>query len=533
MNKLETVFHYHERTKHHLHRFARSAGQMDWDTKPYPFRRHEGASIKYLPKTTGPNQQVSWDGLFSSRIAPVPLNDETLGAFFYLSMALSAWKEVTGPDGEVVSRWALRVNPSSGNLHPTEAWLADAEGIHHYCPDVHGLEHTAVWPAGSWDDLLGPLPEGAVLIGLSSIPWRESWKYGERAFRYCQHDAGHAMAALSLAAATQGWSVALLEGAGAEAMTGMLGLGNRPALEQEYPDRIFVLLPGEVPEQDICLQLPHSISLNTAPNILSSDHTEWEIITEVAEAVSSPGVDEVRIIPPATARIPDSSVNRDCSAFQIIRQRRSAVAMDGRASMSLNDFLRMLNRLLPDVNNPAFDLFRGRTAVSLMIMVHKVDDLQPGLYLFIRNPEHLKELKDKMDSRWEYSLPPGSTSETPLYFLGDGDLRNGARRLSCNQDIAADGVFSVGMLACFDSVLRNEGPEAYPELFQETGAIGHMLYLEAEAAGLRGTGIGCFFDDEVHRVLGIDDSSWQSLYHFTVGAAVDDTRLRTSAPYTS
>jgi hypothetical protein len=58
-----------------------------------------------------------------------------------------------------------------------------------------------------------------------------------------------------------------------------------------------------------------------------------------------------------------------------------------------------------------------------------------------------------------------------------------------------------------------------------------MLYLEAEAAGLRGTGIGCFFDDEVHRVLGIEDHSWQSLYHFTVGAAVDDDRLQTTKAY--
>ena len=58
-----------------------------------------------------------------------------------------------------------------------------------------------------------------------------------------------------------------------------------------------------------------------------------------------------------------------------------------------------------------------------------------------------------------------------------------------------------------------------------------MLYLEAEAAGLRGTGIGCFFDDEVHRVLGLEDKSWQSLYHFTVGGAVDDERLRSAEPY--
>jgi len=48
-------------------------------------------------------------------------------------------------------------------------------------------------------------PEDSFLVGLSSIHWREAWKYGERAFRYCQHDLGHAMAALGLAAALVGW----------------------------------------------------------------------------------------------------------------------------------------------------------------------------------------------------------------------------------------------------------------------------------------------------------------------------------------
>ncbi len=61
--------------------------------------------------------------------------------------------------------------------------------------------------------------------------------------------------------------------------------------------------------------------------------------------------------------------------------------------------------------------------------------------------------------------------------------------------------------------------------------VGQVLYLEAEAAGVRATGIGCFFDDPVHRVFGIEDFAFQSLYHFTVGGAVDDPRLTTLVPY--
>jgi hypothetical protein len=57
------------------------------------------------------------------------------------------------------------------------------------------------------------------------------------------------------------------------------------------------------------------------------------------------------------------------------------------------------------------------------------------------------------------------------------------------------------------------------------------LYLEAEAAGVRGTGIGCFFDDAVHELLGLSGLRYQSLYHFTVGAPLSDGRLQTLPPY--
>jgi hypothetical protein len=50
---------------------------------------------------------------------------------------------------------------------------------------------------------------------------------------------------------------------------------------------------------------------------------------------------------------------------------------------------------------------------------------------------------------------------------------------------------------------------------------------------VRATGIGCFFDDPVHRVFGIADLAFQSLYHFTVGGAVDNPRLTTLVPYST
>ena len=68
-------------------------------------------------------------------------------------------------------------------------------------------------------------------------------------------------------------------------------------------------------------------------------------------------------------------------------------------------------------------------------------------------------------------------------------------------------------------------------MFWEAGAIGQVLYLEAEAAGIRSTGIGCYFDDPVHDVFGLRGSRYQSMYHFTMGGPLEDSRLTTLPAY--
>jgi len=88
------------------------------------------------------------------------------------------------------------------------------------------------------------------------------------------------------------------------------------------------------------------------------------------------------------------------------------------------------------------------------------------------------------------------------------------------------------MLCPFDPLLQTS-PASYRRLLRESGLIGQVLYLQAEALGLRGTGIGCFFDPVVHELLDISDSRWQSLYHFTLGRALWDERLTSLPAYAS
>jgi hypothetical protein len=150
------------------------------------------------------------------------------------------------------------------------------------------------------------------------------------------------------------------------------------------------------------------------------------------------------------------------------------------------------------------------------------------LYLLARDGRAVPRLRAacRPDFKWE-----AAAADPPLWLLHGGDVRALSQRLSCDQEIAADGFFSLGMIADFDASLTEYGASFYRHLFWESGIVGQLLYLEAEKAGARATGIGCFYDDPVHRVLGLDGHAFQSLYHFTVGIPLDDARLSTEPGY--
>jgi len=524
---LERVTAYHERTKHHPERYARSLGYMDWENQPAPFRFYEEAPRIRLPLLPA-DPPGGPSALYAPAGPPAAFDLPHVAGFLELSLALSAWKSAAG------ARWALRINPSSGNLHPTEAHLVlpgvggcDA-GVYHYDPLHHALEHRASLPGPLCAGLSGP----GFLVGLASIFWREAWKYGERAFRYCQHDVGHALAALRFAAGLFGWRLtALTELSDDEAAT-ILGLDRTafPPGDEEQPELICRVHAGG---EDARHGLPSNVISAFAelpfvgrPNRLSREHVGWEAIDAVAQAARKPSTPSAAT--PPLARSAQSPLDPSGpSAARIIRQRRSAVAFARGPGIPRAGFLSILDRTLPRAGIAPFDALPVEPAAHLAVFVHAVDGLDAGLYFLVRNTADEADLRRRLrpEFAWE-AVDPGF----PLHLLQRGNFRRTAARLSCGQDIAGDGAFALGMVVRFAETLA-AAPHRYRELFWECGLIGQVLYLEAEAHGLRGTGIGCFFDDEVHELLGLAGDRYQSLYHFTVGHPVEDRRLTTLPPY--
>jgi SagB-type dehydrogenase family enzyme len=537
------IHRYHDGTKHHFSEFARSLGYLDWASQPDPFRTYRGAprfplyprpdadAAGYAP---GP---CTYGELGVAR-SPQLMSSAALGDLLRHALGLSAWKQFRD------SRWSLRVNPSSGNLHPTGAYvvsagmsaLAPCPAVYHYAPDRHELELRCEFADDAWSAAAGG-PLDVILVAFTSIHWRESWKYGERAFRYCQHDLGHAVAALALAAALLGWRGALLPAWPHRAIRTLTGIDRDEDFvdaEREDAGCVVALSPSAIPPaiRDADERLLRGVRMGRwhgHASQLSADHVQWTFIDEIAAATEWDGNAPANPIRAGDQPTPLDRAHpaRSRDARALMLQRRSALAFDGRSAADRETFLSMLWSVMP-APRPPWDALWWTPRIHLAIFVHRVQDLPQGLYLLLRSDGALARLRAAFagDFLWERA-----DAALPLVRLARGDCRRLAARLSCDQDIAADGFFSLGMIAEFDGALAEYGPAFYRHLFWETGVVGQVLYLEAEAAGGRATGIGCFYDDPVHGVLGVKDHACQSLYHFTVGAPVDDRRLTTEPGY--
>jgi len=476
---------------------------------------------------------LPYGALYDRPASAAPFTERTVGELLRCSLGLSAWKQFQA------SRWALRVNPSSGNLHPTEAYIAWGGRVAHYAPREHALE-IRCHLAGDATQAFIPPDEGC-LIALTSIFWREAWKYGERAFRYCQHDVGHAIGALRFGAALLGWRATLLPRWSDAQIASLAGLDRDEdfrGAEREAAECVLAVTAGEGAawrevDPSAVVDTARSARWHGTANTLSPSHVDWPAIGEVAAATVYPGgaPSHARTSAPpkplaAATPPPGGLASSPLRARDIILQRRSAVAFSPAGRLGLDGFLAMMRRLRTD--GPPWDVLDWPAQVHLVIFVHRVDGLVPGIYALVRDGAALAELRASM--RPEFLWEPAAGDEAAgLFLLLPHDVTWAATRVSCDQDIAGYGFFSLGMLARVDASLRERGSWFYRRLFWECGLIGQVLYLEAEAAGARGTGIGCFYDDPVHEMLGLSGHDWQSLYHFSMGVPVDDERL-TSAP---
>jgi len=532
MTGLEMVRAYHERSKHRLDKYAAHPDSLDWDARPAPFRRFIGAETVPLPPLSeldGALQRALERPINSpGEIEPLPHSLAGLSAVLALSLGVTAWKR-EGPD-----RWAVRANPSSGNLHPVEAYVLAsgvaglAAGVYHYRAEDHMLEQRALWSDEA------QLDQPRLGIAFTTIMWREAWKYGERAFRYCQLDTGHAVAALRYAAGVLGWQAHEQDQASAEMLQHTLGLdrddrapSRRADTEREEPELLLELLPGRGrPRLGVELAgRAAAAEFSGRPSTIDPHPMySWPVVHEVAAATRWPG-STMSTAPssPPSPRI--RSTTNVAPVASVLLGRRSAQRFDREMVLTRAAFAAILHGVATSAGS--------RASLDLALFVHRVEGLSPGAYLLPLASAGQSSLRDHLAQR--FPVRPVESFDRPapllqLATLSPRELARAVRTLHCHQEIASSCCFAVAMLADLDQALAR--PADYRKLLREAGSLGQTLYVEAEAVGVRGTGIGCFFDDAVAEFLLLRDTSVRSVYHFCVGQPLEDPRIETEAALT-
>jgi SagB-type dehydrogenase family enzyme len=556
---------YHESTKHTFESVRTNPHFLDWDHQPNPFRFYEGAPPVKLPSdpqippapaleilhkhTHYPPFQQSRDALLSQCPTPqqgIPL----ISSLMWHSMAISAWKQIRGTD----VRYSLRVNPSSGNLHPTETHLLVngfedlPDGVYHYFVLQHALEfrRSGCTVAALAHLLRKPWIVSCPAIAvLSSIFCRESWKYRSRAYRYCNLDVGHAAGSILVAARALGLDGSLIGNFPDEPVADLIGIGGT----DEAPMLILPLwsphagsqvqgvgdLPGhkraapqtnlKMEDEDVCpTQTSLSSTMGTA-NTLSTEVVTYPLIDAVHHSTLLLEVDEPALI--AVSSQPDrtpapfehprinlpSVTPTSESLSTVVRRRRSALNYDPQKGNIVFEHFSALMlaaqaefgadwkmNLLETAPSPERGMPKGHDWIRLYLYVHRVEGLDPGLYLYHPNLHALEQ-------------------------YAKGNIQRAAAYLSLEQSLAGNSCVTFSMVADLDTALKTFGNRGYRYCHTEAGFIGQQIYLAAEALGFNATGIGAFYDDDVHEFLQIGPDRGQVVYHFSVGYAVHDDRL--------
>ena len=469
---------------------------------PDPFRHYEGVPVLDLPADP-PSPGIPALDVLQGFSGTTPTRDGPtfLSQLLFYCASISASKLVPSTG----YRYALRVNPSSGNLHPTEfhfltRGLKDwPDGLYHYRPSSHMAEQRAC-------DLEMKLAGSSapIVFVLTSIAWREAWKYRARAYRYCLHDIGHTWQALALAARAIGCN-ALAVGQFPDDEVAHLCRFH----EDEWPMLILELrgrsipMRGRAPVRE--LDRREIVWYAGKANQLSREKTVYKQIEEIHNTMKLGsgihGSSRISAVEPAlvgasgTKLPPPASSTRPFG--EVTRARRSALDfLGGVNSISLTQ----LAAILDAATQPLLADFAATRFIQLYLYAHRVDGLEPGVYRLWPERAGLEQIKS-------------------------GDQRVAAAGLSLGQDLAGNACVAFSMIGDLDRATRAHGDRGYRYVHFEAGAIGHRLYLAAEALRLGATGIGAFYDEEVHRYLNLTPEQGRVVYHFAIGYPVPDFRL--------
>lgn len=482
MNTSVDAERLHESTKHGSppsHPESLVAYQrLDPANAPRPFKEYRGSTEIPLPPELVASALPATAVLSGQKGDRRELDSGLLTTLLFLSAGVTRTIEL--PGRTIYFRTAM----SAGNLHPVELYVVAGDGgveglsagVYHFSPLSVGL---TLLRSGDFRGVLGA--DSPLAIVLTGIPWRTTWKYGERGWRHLYWDTGTMLANLLAVADAHGLdhrTVLGFDDSGVSRLLGIDGANEMPLavalLGQDAAD------PPPPPPLD-------PLSLDVAPvapapfrlPLLEDAQTGSTLSGEEVESWRSQGPKGARSAPGRVTAPNDSADPIE----QVILRRGST--------------RKMLHRSVPAAHldwpmaaatrSAGIDAVGEGTLLEHYVNVHDVEGMDPGAFHYT-------------GSGWE--------------LTGQADsLRGKSASLCLGQALGGDSAYTVFHCAELESVLEVLGSRGYRVAQLEAGVVSGRLALCAFAVGLGATGL-TFLDDAVTRFF---ETSAQPMLVTSVG----------------
>ncbi len=484
---------FHEATKHSEISVRTSANYLDWENKPNAFKVYTGVPLQPLPTEflrPALNALLSISGTVPREKASTGLGIDTLSELLFFSAGITREVKVQGR-----GTLYMRAAPATGALYPIELYVVcrDLEGleagVYHFGPGDFSLSRLR---SGDWTPALSSyagsrsdISAAPASIVLTSIAWRNSWKYQARSYRHWFWDGGVIAANLLATATSAGLRSSIVLGFEDDAVNRLLGLrARREAAIAICPVGMSAnAATGSVSRRLSDRELPPPIDPTFVR--LSQGEVEYPQVWEVHEAsylkdfseviawtrpreekkASSPAAPPSDRSYPLDRTLPRPDEGPDLA--HVILRRGST----RRFSLEPITYEQLSNVLYHSTRGVPLDLPLPGTLLEVYLISNAVNGLLNGSYRFDRASGSLEQLRA-------------------------GEFRGIGGYLCLEQPLFTGASAVVFLMTELAEVLRLFGDRGYRAAQFEAGVVAGRMYLAsyAQAMGASGT---TFYDDAV------------------------------------
>ncbi|MDG2990522.1 SagB/ThcOx family dehydrogenase [Candidatus Synechococcus calcipolaris G9] len=489
--------HYHERTKYSPETLSRHAGDLDFSQRPAiykDYRLGQTFSLKeYMEEESGAS---------SPRVRPPQEKQQwqRLSRLLYLSYGITGVVNYPGQP------FYMRSAPSAGGLYPAEVYLisrADSllpAGLYNYQVKNHSL--IQFWQSNVWSKLQEAclwhpsLESTRLVVVITAIFFRSSWRYRDRAYRRICLDSGHLIGNLELAANLNDYHLHLIGGFLDEQMNDLLYLDGRqestlaiapladlleveqnlPSLRTTLPSPICIDYP-DLSDGELLTYIHQKSRITSTENIYRQPEPEDPPEEEQSDKYNFPFSSKISL----EAQPMDWQGGLKGLETAILR-RRSTRDYSGQ-SIHLHQLAALLSftyhpEYYQEQGLDSYPDFFDLSAIETFIAVSDVAGLEEGCYYYAPQAHELRQIRFK-------------------------NFREELHYLCLNQDLGRDAAAVIFHTADLESAITTHGERAYRYLHLDAGHLGQRLNLAATHLNLGVSGIGGFFDDQVNELLGI------------------------------